>query len=51
MIIGTIIQACAGTWLDMETQSIHNDKRTFAMSLVARIIIGFGLLVLFLPHP
>ncbi len=42
MIIGTIVQACAGTWLDIETQSIHNDKRTFAMSLVARIIIGFG---------
>ncbi|KAH3679219.1 hypothetical protein WICPIJ_008688 [Wickerhamomyces pijperi] len=40
MIIGTAIQSCAGAWFH------HNEtaknKHTYAMFLVARIIIGFG---------
>jgi sugar porter (SP) family MFS transporter len=42
MIIGTIIQSCAGTWLTVKGEHDHNSKSTYAMFLVARIILGFG---------
>lgn len=45
MICGVIVQSCAGTWLNTTDQAIHNDKRCFAMSLVARIILGFGAMI------
>ncbi|CAM9016892.1 unnamed protein product [Wickerhamomyces anomalus] len=45
MICGVVVQSCAGTWLNTVDQAIHNDKRCFAMSLVARIIIGFGAMI------
>lgn len=42
MFGGSVIQSCAGTWLTVNGEYEHNDKRTYAMFLVARIIIGFG---------
>lgn len=42
MVIGTIIQACAGVWLTVSGEHEHDSKSTYAMFLVARIIIGFG---------
>lgn len=43
MIIGTIVQSCAGTWLRVRTEESTNvGQGAFAMFLVARIIIGIG---------
>ena len=43
MIIGTIIQSCAGTWLHVNgNDKQETSRRTYAMFLVARIILGFG---------
>ncbi|CCH41024.1 Hexose transporter 2 [Wickerhamomyces ciferrii] len=39
---GAIIQSCAGTWLTVRGEYEHNDHRTYAMFLIARIILGFG---------
>ncbi|CCH41021.1 Hexose transporter 2 [Wickerhamomyces ciferrii] len=42
MLIGAILQSCAGAWLTVRGEYEHNDQRTYAMFLVARIILGFG---------
>ncbi|ODQ57170.1 hypothetical protein WICANDRAFT_86079 [Wickerhamomyces anomalus NRRL Y-366-8] len=42
MLMGVIVQSCSGTWLHIDTQDMNTDKRTYAMTLVGRLIIGFG---------
>ncbi|CAM9016894.1 unnamed protein product [Wickerhamomyces anomalus] len=43
MIIGTVIQSCAGAgFMTVKKETENPDSRAYAMFLVARIIIGFG---------
>ncbi|CAM9018349.1 unnamed protein product [Wickerhamomyces anomalus] len=43
MFGGSVVQSCAGTWLTVSGERDHDDgMRTYAMFLIARIIIGFG---------
>jgi sugar porter (SP) family MFS transporter len=42
MIIGTIIQSCAGAWRGVTEETEDPNKDAYAMFLVARIILGFG---------
>ncbi|KAH3675973.1 hypothetical protein WICMUC_002269 [Wickerhamomyces mucosus] len=42
MIIGVIIQSCSGAWLSNDQILDNTSKGTYAMFLVARIIIGIG---------
>nr|QFR37080.1 MFS transporter [Cyberlindnera americana] len=42
MIIGTIIQSCAGVWTTVTEEHAKNSKKAYAMFLVARIILGVG---------
>lgn len=42
MVIGTNTQSCAGDWSTVAHGHEHASKRTYAMLLVARIILGFA---------
>lgn len=42
MVIGTIIQSCAGVWTTVAAEHEKTNKRSYAMFLVARMILGFG---------